>query len=46
MGKEVTQWPYVAMAGNFNNILIFNAFDEKVLVRLPLHPDSENTSVL
>jgi|TARA_B110000285_G_C14748720_1_gene434200 hypothetical protein len=39
MGKEVAQWPYVAMAGNFNSILIFNAFDEKALVRLPLHND-------
>jgi len=46
MGKEVAQWPYVAMSGNFNAIMIFNAFDEKVMVRVPLDPKSKDESIL
>ena len=34
------------MIGNFNSILIFNAFDKEFQVRLPLAKELEDTSIL
>ena len=34
------------MAGNFNSILLFNAFDEKFLIRIPFPDHQKETSVL
>ena len=34
------------MIGNHNAVLVFNAFEQDVLTRVPLHPDHNETSVL
>jgi hypothetical protein len=36
----------MAMVGNFNSLLIFNAFDEKYQVRLPLAEELGNTAII